>query len=707
MATLLVGALLALLGTGPARAAAPFSVWGASDQAQADAAAGHLSAAATLWARLVRVYAKPATAAEADDEAVWWSHLAQFDQGAHRFAAAFAAMNAETGYDLAAGNRDAATWTLEQDAAAQARAGRASYAAADWRRLIAITAAAPGRGNANNVALWYRDLRHLDLAQHRTALAQQAFIEELHYFQRAGQTATVTWKLEQQAMQSTKRGDLAQAAWDWEQLIPLYAAPTNANEANNEALFYRRLGRYLLAQKQYAAAATDFEKEALYWKAADHTAWGNLDQQVATTLRPELQVFASEPAPPPPAEAGAGGKFAPAWGTYIGFFTQQDPGIGNAVGRITQVYGRRPAILLYYLNWGQPLPASDVQAARQEGAGLEIALQPEQGLAPVLAGAAYLKTLVAACAAARVPIFLRFAGEMNGAWTPWGANPQPGVPAFDAHAAQYVAAFRLVAAAMHAGAPNVAMVWAPNDMPQTGTEAYYPGNAYVDWVGVSAYLPHSLVGAPNSGAAGHWVDLLAWITQHYPQKPIMVTEGAVTHYDRVTHTDVTTWAEGKIRGFFAALPLLYPDVKAVVYWSASDATSDYALSDDPPVARALDAATSSSWYLSRIGSTAPSHFVPVAQGQVLAAGGALEAYAQNAVGVAAVRYALSGRPLGQVTAAPYRLVLPSTAVGHQRLTVSAVSAAGTVLQQTSLAVTISPLAASAPQTAPRAAAAAR
>lgn len=107
-----------------------------------------------------------------------------------------------------------------------------------------------------------------------------------------------------------------------------------------------------------------------------------------------------------------------------------------------------------------------------------------------------------------VGIFLRFGQEMNGSWYPWGQQP-----------AAYVSAFRLVATYVHQYALGTVMVWSPNygggyPFPgeeyeaQPGTAAfaqmdtdhdgkitmaddpygpYYPGDSYVDWVGLTLY----------------------------------------------------------------------------------------------------------------------------------------------------------------------------------------------------------------------------
>lgn len=105
--------------------------------------------------------------------------------------------------------------------------------------------------------------------------------------------------------------------------------------------------------------------------------------------------------------------------------------------------------------------------------------------------------------------YLRFAPEMNGTWYEWGQKPD-----------EYVAAFRLLADAVHAGAPSAAMLWAPsyaagypfteaygavdeldqgtvraldtngNELVDVGDDPYspyYPGDDAVDWVGLTMY----------------------------------------------------------------------------------------------------------------------------------------------------------------------------------------------------------------------------
>ncbi len=144
------------------------------------------------------------------------------------------------------------------------------------------------------------------------------------------------------------------------------------------------------------------------------------------------------------------------------------------------------------------------QIAAVDGIGL-ITLEPHGGLETVTPEAAeeLARLLDGYWRVHGTPTIVRFAHEMNGSWYPWGQQPEA-----------YAEAFRMVADAVHAGAPASAMAWAPNEgsgYPFTGgafagtDEAldtngdgeltgaddpyapFWPGAEAVDWVGMSVY----------------------------------------------------------------------------------------------------------------------------------------------------------------------------------------------------------------------------
>jgi hypothetical protein len=173
------------------------------------------------------------------------------------------------------------------------------------------------------------------------------------------------------------------------------------------------------------------------------------------------------------------------------------------------------------------------------------------------------------------PVFVRLDWEMN---STVGVYPQWNLPAVTP--AQYIAAWRHVYGVFQqAKATNAVFVWCPNlwSGPNgTPTADWYPGDAYVDWMGVDAYpqsapvntimdLPDGLTDTAKFAAAHH--------------KPLMVGE----------------WAPNLPEPDTAAAMQLIPDyaaqypktVKALVYFDFTGGGKDYTLVDHPVGAAAL------------------------------------------------------------------------------------------------------------------------
>jgi hypothetical protein len=164
------------------------------------------------------------------------------------------------------------------------------------------------------------------------------------------------------------------------------------------------------------------------------------------------------------------------------------------------------------------------------------------------------------------PVFLRFAWEMNGRWEAWSGarNGGPIGPA------AYVAAWRHVHSIFDAaGATNVVWVWGPGhqDAPAAAwnhwTE-YYPGDAWVDWVGVDGF------NWGDSTRWGHWASFGSLISPVYKdyagRKPIMIAE-----------TGSAEEGGSKPQWFVSAQDYVeraMPDVRAIVYFHAHDHAYD-------------------------------------------------------------------------------------------------------------------------------------
>ncbi|GGK91519.1 glycoside hydrolase family 26 protein [Mangrovihabitans endophyticus] len=137
--------------------------------------------------------------------------------------------------------------------------------------------------------------------------------------------------------------------------------------------------------------------------------------------------------------------------------------------------------------------------------------------------------------AQRRPVMLRWGWEMNGGWYPWGGAKN------GENAEGFVRSWRrLHRIFADEGADNVAWVWSPNwnDSPDEEWNRmahYYPGDAYVDWVGVSGYNLH------HETPARLFDDFCA---AYGPDKPVIITEvGAVDRGGRTKADWITLFAQ--------------------------------------------------------------------------------------------------------------------------------------------------------------------
>lgn len=209
---------------------------------------------------------------------------------------------------------------------------------------------------------------------------------------------------------------------------------------------------------------------------------------------------------------------------------------------VEQDLGVVPAMVGIYADFIDPFPTNRVAQIHARGASALIALepwdarragvddQPEYSLRAIAQGGydAFLREWFAAAseAAARGPILVRFAPEMNGDWAPWGIGVNGNT------AEDFVTAWRHVqAVAGSVGADQVRWVWNPT-VEYDGShplEPMYPGDQHVDLIALDGY---------NWGTTREWstwqsfaevfTPTLEEIRRIAPDKPWGVAETATT-----------------------------------------------------------------------------------------------------------------------------------------------------------------------------------
>lgn len=263
--------------------------------------------------------------------------------------------------------------------------------------------------------------------------------------------------------------------------------------------------------------------------------------------------------------AAARAKFEPADGCYIGAFVERDLTLkglireDNTKDRITEFENltqKKHASYFTYVGYEQPFPADWVSQVKARGAAPQIAFEPNSGLEKVVDDD-YLRHWARDAARARCPIFLRWASEMNGPWTNYSRDPN-----------LYIEKFRLIASIMKEEAPNVAMVWTPFAEPRDLIPLYYPGDEYVDWVGVNIYSVYVHNGDPNQPAYQEDpIEFLRYVYNTYSdRKPIHISEYGATLYCRGTQKDTVDFAIQKITRFYTTIHAAFPRVKSINYF---------------------------------------------------------------------------------------------------------------------------------------------
>jgi hypothetical protein len=178
------------------------------------------------------------------------------------------------------------------------------------------------------------------------------------------------------------------------------------------------------------------------------------------------------------------------------------------------------------------------------------------------------------------PLYLRFAHEMNGDWYPWGVGVNGNRPG------EYVAAWRHVHDIFEQEeATKVEWVWTPNvreGTPEAATyRSLFPGDAYVDWVGLDGYNWGSGRARPDGQVSGgqvseertaNWQSFGEVFARSYGElveltdKPMVIGETGSAE----SGGDKAAWIRD---AYLDEAPSRFPRIKAVI-WFHKDQTGD-------------------------------------------------------------------------------------------------------------------------------------
>lgn len=260
---------------------------------------------------------------------------------------------------------------------------------------------------------------------------------------------------------------------------------------------------------------------------------------------------------------------APAPTTLMGVSTPSGPYNLAELDAFERDAGKRAGVVMYFQGWAyDEFNASFAASVAARGSIPEITwepwdykngvIQPAYALSRIIGGShdAYIRRWAEGAKAHGGKLMVRFGHEMNAGHYPWseGVNGN--------QAGEYIAAWKHVVDIFRAvGATNVQWVWSPNVSYEgtTPLARLYPGDSYVDWVGLDGY---------NGGTALPWG---GWLTFAQIFGPTLDELKAITTAKPIIIAEVASVEAGGskaqwISDFFAEMKAR-PEIKAFVWFN--------------------------------------------------------------------------------------------------------------------------------------------
>ena len=179
---------------------------------------------------------------------------------------------------------------------------------------------------------------------------------------------------------------------------------------------------------------------------------------------------------------------APTPAIYVGVFAQGFPPSTTPLAQFQDTTGVRPSLISFYPRFTHSFDAKAACTAIRRGATPVFQIDPKNiSLARIAAGDSdsYLRFYATSIKTFGARVVLSFGHEMNGYWYSWANTHTP--------PAVFVAAWRhIVTIFREVGADNVIWLWTVNVIDAQhgkipGPAPWWPGSAYVNWVGIDGY----------------------------------------------------------------------------------------------------------------------------------------------------------------------------------------------------------------------------
>lgn len=267
---------------------------------------------------------------------------------------------------------------------------------------------------------------------------------------------------------------------------------------------------------------------------------------------------------------------------------------------------------------------------------------------------------------------LRFAAEVN-CWTNLDSYTKR------EYTTAFKDAFRTVADYVHEVAPNVAMVYSPTAVSNWNYDLtdFYPGDKYVDWVGISTYNNYSSsvsagIGSQTDafysrGEYENQIERIRHAATAFPNKPIVISECGFCHFSTYK-TETAEHAADSLKYFYTYVNRVFPQVKAIYYFNTNFGGEHYTLSENDKVLAAYKDAVGSNISMQASLKGKGKYYVPLERLEKTDTL-RLSAYDSYPGGEYKISYIIDGKTVFTGEKYPYEYTATNLSEGLHRLTV--------------------------------------
>ena len=279
------------------------------------------------------------------------------------------------------------------------------------------------------------------------------------------------------------------------------------------------------------------------------------------------------------------GPYEPAAGAYIGAYILSDRIVMGDIQAFEALTGIEHSFYTYFLKMGQPFPTEWILDCIARMKTPNIVLTPRNIEDPF--NESLLRESAVRVGEIFVPIFVHlFPVSRSAAYDP----------------EEYTAFFRTAREYFNRYASNAALVWSIDADSLHLMDRHYPGDDYVDWVGINIFVDSDM----------SLEDVRSRLDFFYfnfnERKPVFISQLAISHFSSRNHAYHISGASHIMEELFKSFINEYPRIRAINYMSfnAIDPVNmrqgiyNFSVTDNELMTRVYRAALSDAHFLGRV-----------------------------------------------------------------------------------------------------------